>query len=127
MEDSPPLPTADPELADVPPIIARVLRNRGLNTRPEVDRFLSPVLHDPQLLPNMEPACDRLRSAVMGGEPIGVFGDFDVDGVTGTAVMAQGLRDLGATVVPYIPDRVSEGHGLNPESVQVLRNRVCRC
>ena len=119
----PPLPTADPELADVPPVIARVLRNRGLNTRPEVDRFLSPVLHDPQLLPNMEPACDRLRSAVMGGEAIGVFGDFDVDGVTGTAVMAQGLRALGATVVPYIPDRVSEGHGLNPESVQVLRNR----
>ncbi len=117
------MPTADPELADFPPVIARVLRNRDLTTRPDVDRFLSPALHDPQLLPNMEPACERLRSAITGGEAIGVFGDFDVDGVTGTAVMAQGLKDLGATVVPYIPDRVTEGHGLNPESVQVLRSR----
>ena len=109
--------------ADLPPLVARLLLNRGINTGPELDSFLNPISHHPALLPGMESACHRLSSAIRTGETIGVFGDFDVDGVTGTAVVAQGLEDLGARVVPYIPHRVTEGHGLNAAAVQVLQGQ----
>ena len=110
---------------DLPPIVAQVLHNRGITTESEIDSFLNPLPHDPTLLPGMESACDRLYRALMAEETVGIFGDFDVDGVTGTALVAQGLGDLFALakVVPYIPDRVTEGHGLNEAAVQALREQ----
>ena len=106
--------------AGIPPIAAQVLHNRGLSTRHEIDSFLNPRLHDPELLPGMEAASHRLSRAVMAGETIGIFGDFDVDGVTGTALVAQALGDLGAKVVPYIPHRTIEGHGMNGPALRSL-------
>ena len=119
------IPAGDgiPWTADVPPVIARVLRNRGIDTPSRLAAFMNPELHDPLLLPDMSRACQRLALALSAGETVGVFGDFDVDGVSGTAVAVQGLEDLGAKVVPYIPDRVSEGHGLNRDALHSLAER----
>ena len=110
----------------LPPIAAQLFHNRGLATGPEIEAFLNPagsLPHDPSRLPGLDLAAHRLIRAVNAGETIGIFGDFDVDGVTGTAVVARGLIDLGVRVVPYIPHRMDEGHGLNVESVQVLREQ----
>ena len=107
----------------LPPIVAQVLHNRRITTRAGLDSFLNPRLHDPSLLSQMETAVHRLYRALEDGETVGIFGDFDVDGVTGTALVAQGLGDLGVKVVPYIPHRVTEGHGPNKPAVQDLRDK----
>ena len=119
------LPTGDgrPWTDQVPPVIARVLRNRGIDSPSLLTAFMNPELHDPLLLPDMSRACQRLALALSAGETVGVFGDFDVDGVSGTAVAVQGLEDLGARVIPHIPDRVSEGHGLNSDAIHSLAGR----
>lgn len=105
---------------------AQLLYNRGISSRREAVAFLNPSeddLHDPMALPDMDLAAARLRKAVRDGEVVGVFGDFDIDGISGTAAAALGLRDLGATVVPYLPDREQEGHGLNENAVRDLAGR----
>lgn len=107
-----------------PDFRARLLYNRGVRSRPEADAFLAAdrrLSNDPFLLPDMRRAVDRLRRAVEAKETIGVFGDFDADGLTGAAVVTMALRELGASVVPYLPDRASEGHGLNPLAVGSIR------
>ena len=116
-------PAAQPETLrgiEAPPVVAQLLTNRGITTSAEIDSFLNPTLHNPDLLPGMEPACDRLSRALKSGETVAIFGDFDVDGVTGTALMAQGLGDLGTKVLPYIPHRQQEGHGLNAAAIETL-------
>ena len=110
-------------MPEIPPIVAQVLHNRGITIRSEIDSLFNPSLHDPALLSNMDSARQRLYRAIESDEIIGIFGDFDVDGVTGTALMAQGLSDLGARVEPYIPHRVTEGHGPNKAAMRVLRER----
>ncbi len=107
----------------LPAFHAHLLYNRGVRQRAEIAPFLkadSRLLNDPMLLPDMEKAVARLRKALRSDETIGIFGDFDTDGVTGTALLAGALRDLGATVVTYIPDRVDEGHGLNDQAIRLL-------
>ena len=74
-------------------------------------------------MPDMDAAVERLSRAIDDGEPIGVFGDFDIDGISGAAVLTTALRKLGASVVPYIPNRASEGHGLTAQSVQAMASR----
>ena len=104
----------------------QLLFNRGLATRSAAQSFLSPNSsdsHDPWLMPDMDTAVERLTRAIRQDELIGVFGDFDIDGISGTAVMMTALRDLGAEVVPYIPDREREGHGLGLEAVQSMARR----
>ena len=105
---------------------AQLLYNRGIDTYDDATSFLSPNetdSHDPWLMPDMDAAVERLRRAIDEGEPIGVFGDFDIDGVSGTAVLTTALRNLGASVVPYIPNRASEGHGLTAETVSAMVSR----
>ena len=112
------------ESLGLPPFHAHLLYNRGIRHPDELDPFLTAdhrLANDPALLPDMDKAVDRLQHALSDGEVIGVFGDFDTDGVTGTAVVVQALRELGATVIPYLPDRVDEGHGLNAAAVESLR------
>ena len=106
------------------PFQAHLLYNRGIRQRAEVEPYLaadSRLLNDPMLFPDMDRAVSRLRKALSSAESIGVFGDFDADGVTGTALLTRALRDLGATVVPYLPDRVDEGHGPNDQAIRMLR------
>jgi single-stranded-DNA-specific exonuclease len=68
----------------------------------------------------MYPAVERLSEAISNGESIAVYGDFDADGVTATALLVQALSALGAQVVPYIPSRVREGYGLNIDALRKL-------
>ena len=120
----PKAPAADMGRWDIPPVISQVLYNRGITTSAELEAFLNPVRHfpsDPFDLPGISPAVDRILAAQKGGESVGIFGDFDVDGVTGTAIVAEGLQKLGLKVFPYIPDRVAEGHGLNSEALQAMK------
>jgi single-stranded-DNA-specific exonuclease len=109
--------------ADVSPIIARVLFNRGLQTADQVHEFLNPSLtelHDPFLLPDMEPAARRLAEAVRSGERICVHGDYDVDGVTGAALLVRTLRALGANVEYRLPHRKHDGYDIKVATVQEL-------
>ena len=105
---------------------AHLLYNRGVRRRLDVEPYLSADMslhHDPTLLPDMDKAVARLTNALYSGETIGVFGDFDTDGITGTALLARAFRDLGGIVETYIPDRVSEGHGLNNAAIRTLAER----
>ena len=110
----------------LPVFQAHLLYNRGIRNRSEMGAFLradASLLNDPMLLPDMERGVARLQSALRSSETIGVFGDFDTDGITGTALLARALRDLGAHVVTYIPDRVDEGHGLNDVAIRRLSDK----
>ena len=104
---------------------SQLLYNRGLTSHDDARAFLAPddsSVCDPFLLPDMDKAVSRLRRAIANRERIGVFGDFDIDGISGTAVIMSGLRNLNAEVVPHIPNRnrVEEGHGLNKEAIRLL-------
>ncbi|HSW57417.1 MAG TPA: DHH family phosphoesterase, partial [Dehalococcoidales bacterium] len=78
---------------------------------------------DPFLLPDMSKTTSRLYRALLSGEKIAVYGDFDVDGVTSTALMVQGLSALGGIVLPYIPHRITEGHGLRINALNELHEQ----
>ncbi len=109
-----------------PPVLARVLAARGITTREEARRFYRPheaPPYDPYLLPGMREAVARVKRALQERELIGLYGDFDVDGVTSLAVLSIGLRALGAHVTRYIPDRFQEGYGVNTAAIQRLRRR----
>ncbi|MCP4640717.1 MAG: single-stranded-DNA-specific exonuclease RecJ [bacterium] len=107
---------------DVPRPVAHLLTCRGVATPEEGQRFLQPgsdYFTDPFLLDDMDKAVDRIRVARDGGERITVFGDYDVDGVSGTAILVNALRRYGIESCSYgIPDRLSEGYGLSPERVR---------
>jgi single-stranded-DNA-specific exonuclease len=107
-----------------PPIVATVLAARGITTRAQADLFYKPNLmpdYDALELPGMHEAIARVRQAIEAREPIALFGDFDVDGVTSVAVLHEGLKPLGASLITYIPDRFTEGYGLNFGAVKKLR------
>jgi single-stranded-DNA-specific exonuclease len=105
------------------PAVARILAGRGIVQGDAIDGLLVPRLdrmHDPYLLPDMETAVVRLAAAIRAGEAIGVFGDYDVDGVTGSAILTEFLRTCGAAVHTYLPDRLKEGYGLNSLGLERL-------
>ena len=107
-----------------PHIVATVLAARGITTRAQADFFYKPTLlpdYDPLELPGMQDAIARVRVAIANRETIALYGDFDVDGVTSVAILSEGLEALGATCRTYIPDRFTEGYGLNFGAVRQLR------
>ncbi len=113
-------------IANFPPVVGTVLAARGITTRAEADLFYKPHLaaeHDPLELPGMLDAIERTRRAIDERELIALYGDFDVDGVTSIATLHLGLRPLGAKTLNYIPDRFTEGYGLNLQAVRDLRGR----
>ncbi len=98
----------------LPPLISRILLNRGLCGEEDVLAFLDPALerlHPPFGLPDLEAAAARLGEAVRRGEPVGIYGDYDVDGLTSTCLLQHFLQELGGQCLPYIPDRLQEGSG----------------
>jgi single-stranded-DNA-specific exonuclease len=109
-------------VSGLPPVIAQLLYNR--NIKPEgIDSFLSVdrrLEGNPFLLPDISQAVNRIYGAVLGREKIAVYGDFDVDGVTSIVILVEGLSRLGAQVIPYIPDRINEGHGLKIPALEKL-------
>ena len=106
----------------LPPAMAQLLYNRGVKPG-EVELFLAADYRlegNPFLLPDISQAVSRIYKAVLSGEKIAIYGDFDVDGVTGTIILVEGLSWLGAEIIPYIPDRLNEGHGLNISAIENL-------
>ena len=117
------LPSKHSLPADLPPAVAQVLLRRGINTAEKLKVFLTPpqkLPYDPLRLKGMDRAVQRLYKAVKQGEKVGIFGDFDVDGVTGTAILGEGLGELGIPVLPYLPSRADEGHGLSNAAIQYM-------
>jgi len=105
------------------PLIAQLLYNRGVKLE-EIEPFLSAdhrLEGNPFLLPDISQAVSRVYKAVLAREKIAVYGDFDVDGVTATVILVEGLSRLGAEVITYIPDRVNEGHGLKISALEKLQ------
>ena len=102
------------------PIVAQILAQRGFAEIETALAFLDPEIYRPAPptdLPDLEIAADRLRTAIQRGEKILVWGDFDVDGQTATALLVDALRGLGAQVDYYIPHRMREGHGVYPHNL----------
>jgi single-stranded-DNA-specific exonuclease len=104
-------------------LMARVLAGRGVRLE-EVERYLDPTLRDlmpdPFTMRDMEPAVARLAYAVQRGEKVAIFGDYDVDGATSAALLAQYLEDCGCATIVHIPDRVVEGYGPNAEAMRAF-------
>lgn len=104
-------------------LTAEILVRRGFSESAEVKQFLqfdSKDMHDPHLLADIEPAVDRIQKAVGSQEKIMVYGDYDVDGITSTALVVDYIQSLGGNVEYYIPNRLEEGYGLNQEAVKEL-------
>ena len=109
--------------AGVSPLCAVVLSARGLAAPERAAAFLDSGagrFHDPFLLRDMDRAVERIRLALERGERIAVYGDYDVDGITATALMTDCLERMGGAVQSYIPDRMEEGYGLNRSAVERL-------
>jgi len=107
------------------PVMAQVLYNRGQDTPDKARAFLdgNGELHDPFALSGMPQAVGRVRQAIKRGEQIIIYGDFDADGVTSTALLVQALQAFRARVAAYIPHRIDEGYGLNVEALQTLHRQ----
>ena len=106
----------------IPPLIAALLQIRGFSTHDEVQDFLynDSVVADPFEINDMDKAAERVKQAIAGGERICVYGDYDADGVTSTALLYSYLETVGADVIFYIPSRESEGYGMNMAAVDTL-------
>ncbi|MDA0217972.1 MAG: single-stranded-DNA-specific exonuclease RecJ [Proteobacteria bacterium] len=114
---------------DLPEIVARVLAARGIDADRAGD-FLNPTLRallpDPSVMAGMDEAVARLADAVVAGETIGIFGDYDVDGATSSALLVRFFGALGVPAVVHIPDRQKEGYGPNAPALLALRERGAR-
>ena len=107
----------------IAPATASLLLARGVTTPDQATEWLSHRLpHDPLLIPDMEPAVERLHRAVTTYEPVCFYGDYDVDGITATSVYLSFFGGLGANVRAYVPHRLREGYGLNAGAIQRLRD-----
>ena len=120
----PPAPAEYLSAADIPAVIAQLMYNRGVKPD-EIKAFLAADdrLHgNPFLLPDMSPAVSRIYQALRSRDKIAIYGDLDVDGVTATAVLVEALSQLGGNITTYIPDRLSEGHGLKSPAIEGLHH-----
>ncbi len=112
--------------ASVSSVVAQLLICRGICDPRVVREFLDPKLtglRDPDLLPGVPAAADRLLAAAKSGRPIVVYGDYDADGMTATSILLGCLKLLGAEVSFYVPNRIDEGYGLNDEALRTLAQR----
>ena len=117
-------PQAEEALVKFPPILKQILFNRGLGSYEEARLFLEAKPNsntDPFQLTGMQTAVDRIQYALNHNEPIAIYGDYDVDGVTATALMVEAFQKLGADVRGYIPNRFDEGYGLNTDALDSLK------
>jgi single-stranded-DNA-specific exonuclease len=121
----PPL-TDQQKVGGYPPLLIQLLHNRGVKRPEDFASFLASdasLLADPMLLPDMHQAIMRINRALLKGETIAIYGDFDADGITATAALVQGLALLGGRAVPYIPHRQTEGHGLTTPVLKRLHEQ----
>lgn len=126
---APPAPPAFLQrLPDIPPLVAQLLYNRGITTPDEAETFLQGAFgfDNPFAMKDISVAVRLLRQAIKQRAPIVIYGDYDVDGVTASAILAQTLESLGAQVKVYIPNRFDEGYGLNVEAITELAQQGAR-
>ena len=108
------------DMLNVPESIARLLAIRGISSFEDAKQFFRPSLnelYDPFLMKDMDRASERLSLAIRSNEKVLVYGDYDVDGTTATAIVYSFLKEFGVEVDYYIPHRFKEGYGINPEGV----------
>lgn len=104
-------------------LLAKILVNRNLTKKEDIDLFLKPTRHDfhnPYLMPDMELAVNRIIEAINNNEKILIYGDYDVDGITSITVLKSFLIERKANVSHYIPNRLNEGYGLNKEAIKKI-------
>jgi single-stranded-DNA-specific exonuclease len=119
-------PQAQTSLAAFPPILQQLLFNRGYATDADARSYLRAETNfdtSPFQMTGMQAAVDRIIYAIEQHEPIVIYGDYDVDGVTATALLVQALEAFGAQVRGYIPNRVDEGYGLNNEALSLFKEQ----
>ncbi len=111
-------------ISGFPPFVTQLLYNRGITEVSQLEPFITAdrrFSSDPFLLPDMHQAVARIYQALLSGENIAIYGDFDADGITATALLVKGLSSLNGKVIPYMPHRLSEGHGLKIAALQKLQ------
>ncbi len=119
----------DEQLSNLPRfsrLVAQILHNRGLTEPSELENFLAAdesLSGDPNLLSGMHQAVARIYRALLSGENIAVYGDFDADGITATALLVKGLSLLDCKATPYIPHRMTEGYGLKTAALEKLQQQ----
>ena len=116
--DAPPI-----EGLDAPSFVGRLLRQRGVDTVPAAQEFLNPEWYQPadaSVLGDWTAAIERIAQAAQSGEPVAIYGDYDVDGITGTAILTEALREVGIDARPFIPHREREGYGLQDAAIAQL-------
>ena len=109
-------------------LLATILNNRGIVTEEKIRLFLNPTrndFHNPFLIKDMEKAVDRIIKAIENKERITIYGDYDVDGITSITVLKSFLQERGLEIAQYIPNRLTEGYGLNIEAVEKIKKRGC--
>ncbi len=113
---------------NINPVLAQLLFERNIDSPEGVNEFLHPELehlHDPYLMLNMKEAVSRITTALRDGENILIYGDYDVDGITGVSLLYEALFKLGGKVSFYIPNRITDGYGLSPKGVHLAeKNNV---
>jgi single-stranded-DNA-specific exonuclease len=117
-------PEADSELSAFPSQLRQILFNRGYATDAEARAFLNAQPNfntDPYQMTGMDETVDRIRFSIKNNEPIAIYGDYDVDGVTATALLVDALKALDANARGYIPNRFEEGYGLNNNALDELK------
>ena len=113
---------------NIPPLVARLLVKRGIRTVEEGKVFLYPTyadLHSPFKMADMDKAVERIRRAIKNGEEIYVYGDYDADGTTATALLVNAFQHLDYPIKYYIPHRYEEGYGLNNDAVKEIKESGC--
>lgn len=108
--------------------ITRILISRGIDTEKKISEFLNPDiknLNNPFLLKDMDKAVIRIENAIENNEKIAVYGDYDVDGITGVTILLMYLKSKNADVFFYIPDRLKDGYGLNFDSMREIKEKKC--
>ena len=111
---------------NVPELLATVLVNRGIVDDEEIRVFLNPTrsdFHDPYLMPDMEIAVERIIKAIDNQEKVIIYGDYDVDGITSITVLKKFLKTCGLEADYYIPNRLSEGYGLNRAAIDYIKEK----
>ncbi len=113
------------QLAGIPSVVAQLLVSRGVYDADTAKIFLNPKLtelRDPELLPGVSKAADLIHAAVAAKRRIIIYGDYDADGMTSTAILYRCLELISANVGYYVPNRMDEGYGLNCAAVEKLAN-----
>jgi len=122
----PSIPNENAGGTGIPLLILQLLYNRGITRSSDIDAFLAAderLRADPHILPGMHEAVARLYRALLSREKIAIYGDFDADGITATALLVQGLSMLDCEAIPYIPDRINEGYGLRTAALETLHKQ----